>query len=119
MKATKNWYTISEAAKHLGVSPDTLRRWEKLGKILPPTRTAGFARRYSADLLDKILSGEATTQPKAEEIKKEEPKEKPKPPFAFRSPRASVGKRQKLILIAVGVTVATLAILLPLFLFVF
>ena len=36
---------ISEAAKLLGVHADTLRRWEKAGKI-KPHRTSGGLRRY-------------------------------------------------------------------------
>lgn len=38
--------TISSAAKHLGVSVSTLRRWEKTGKIRPAERTEGNQRRY-------------------------------------------------------------------------
>jgi putative resolvase len=37
---------IGVAAQGLGVHPDTLRRWEKEGKIDPPKRTAGGRRRY-------------------------------------------------------------------------
>ena len=37
---------IHVAAKELGVSPITLRRWEKEGKIEPPQRTASGHRRY-------------------------------------------------------------------------
>lgn len=37
--------SISEAAKRLGVSPTTLRRWEESGKLLPD-RTQGNQRRY-------------------------------------------------------------------------
>ncbi len=57
MLQEKNWFTISQAAKYLGVSSDTLRRWEKAGKISSPKRTAGGARRYSKGLLDEILGG--------------------------------------------------------------
>lgn len=42
--------SIGEAAKFLGVSPGTLRRWEKEGKI-EPNRTAGGTRRYSLVML--------------------------------------------------------------------
>lgn len=45
------YLTISQAAKYLGVSPQTLRRWENEGRIRPPQRTEGGQRRYSvADL---------------------------------------------------------------------
>lgn len=43
---TGKFIPISKAAKFLKVSPDTLRNWEKAGKILP-SRTYGGARRYS------------------------------------------------------------------------
>lgn len=38
--------SIKEAAKELGVWPETLRRWEAQGKIEPPLRTPGGRRRY-------------------------------------------------------------------------
>lgn len=37
---------IHEAAEALGVSPQTLRRWEREGRLLPDERTAGGRRRY-------------------------------------------------------------------------
>ena len=39
--------SIGEAARQLGVSISTLRRWESEGKIRPEDRTAGGQRRYS------------------------------------------------------------------------
>lgn len=97
----KNWYTISEAAKYLGVSPDTLRRWEKAGKISAPKRTAGGARRYSKELLDQILG-------EGKEEKAKAPKKKA---------QARASKTQFLIgLIAL---IITLAILLPILFFLF
>ena len=38
--------SIQEAAKVLGVSKQTLRRWEREGKALPVKRTSGGQRRY-------------------------------------------------------------------------
>ncbi len=38
--------TISEAAQFLGVSTQTLRRWEREGRLLPDERTPGGQRRY-------------------------------------------------------------------------
>ncbi|MCW3782510.1 IS607 family transposase [Defluviimonas salinarum] len=38
--------STGEAAKALGVTPLTLRRWEASGKLLPDERTAGGRRRY-------------------------------------------------------------------------
>ena len=37
---------IREAADFLGVTPSTLRRWEREGRLLPDERTAGGYRRY-------------------------------------------------------------------------
>jgi putative resolvase len=48
--------SIKEAADALGVSVQTLRRWEKEGKVLPAQRTAGGQRRYDLRSLH-------TTQP--------------------------------------------------------
>ena len=45
--------TIRQAAEYLGVSTQTLRRWEKEGKIPSPMRTEGNQRRYD---LNKITS---------------------------------------------------------------
>ncbi len=39
--------SIHEAAKFLGVSPQTLRRWEREGRFLPDERTIGGRRRYN------------------------------------------------------------------------
>lgn len=44
---------IGEAARRLGVSADTLRRWEESGH-LHPVRTLGGQRRYSAALIDAM-----------------------------------------------------------------
>jgi len=38
--------SIQEAAKFLGVCPQTLRRWEREGRLLPDERTPGGRRRY-------------------------------------------------------------------------
>src|ERR1700756_2227895 len=38
---------IQGAAEYLGVSPQTLRRWEKKKKMTPAHRTQGGQRRYS------------------------------------------------------------------------
>jgi excisionase family DNA binding protein len=38
--------SIAEAAELLGVSPNTLRRWEREGRLIPDERTEGNQRRY-------------------------------------------------------------------------
>lgn len=46
--------SIGEAAKYLGISRDTLRRWEKKGKIIP-YRSPSNRRYYSQDQLDSLI----------------------------------------------------------------
>ena len=53
--------SIQDAAKCLGVSPQTLRRWEKKNKITPSHRTEGGQRRYSASQLQPISCRHNTT----------------------------------------------------------
>jgi len=48
-------YSIGEAAKYLGVSVSTLRRWEIEGKLIPE-RTQGQQRRYPISLLAPNLT---------------------------------------------------------------
>src|SRR3989344_1774999 len=50
---THRLLSIKDAAKYLGVNPETLRRWEKAGK-LQPIRTAGNQRRYSVEMLESL-----------------------------------------------------------------
>jgi len=45
---------ITEFANKLGVIPDTVRRWERLGKIVP-NRTHGGHRRYTEEHLQQAL----------------------------------------------------------------
>ena len=45
---------IKEAARELGVRPETLRRWEAAGKIDPPERTPGGTRRYDLATLRRL-----------------------------------------------------------------
>jgi len=46
--------TLREAAKWLNVSQNTLRYWDKTGK-LKPLRTIGGHRRYTSTSLDKFI----------------------------------------------------------------
>ncbi len=48
-----NLLSISQAAQFLGISEDTLRRWDKLGKLVP-NRTLGNSRRYELSILQQI-----------------------------------------------------------------
>jgi excisionase family DNA binding protein len=59
----QTWFNISEAAEYIGVSHDTLRRWEKKGKLIP-RRTVGKHRRYSKKQLENILKKPPVNIPK-------------------------------------------------------
>ncbi len=48
--------STSEAARHLGVSLSTVRRWSDLGH-LRGYRTPGGQRRFSAEQLDEFVRG--------------------------------------------------------------
>jgi excisionase family DNA binding protein len=53
---------IQEAAEYLGVSTQTLRRWESCNKIVPSHRTKGGQRRYDITKLQPARSLEGTAQ---------------------------------------------------------
>lgn len=55
---------IGEAAKYLGVHPDTLRAWAKKGAI-PATRTGGKRWRFAQDDLDQFVIDQRNTPEKA------------------------------------------------------
>lgn len=46
--------TIRQASEYLNVSVDTLRKWDKLGKLVPLTTTGGH-RRYQQEQLDGYI----------------------------------------------------------------
>lgn len=49
---------IKEAANYLGISTQTLRRWEKEGRLLPVTRTKGKQRRYDLSQIFPVLTSD-------------------------------------------------------------
>lgn len=54
MRKDAQWMAIGEAAKYLGVSRDTLRRWEKRGKI-KAIRSPTNRRYYTKKQLDELM----------------------------------------------------------------
>lgn len=68
----KAFLTIGKASEHLGVSIDTLRRWEKKGRI-EPLRSPGNHRYYLKEDLDKLFGKRYThDEVKEKDAKKEE-----------------------------------------------
>src|SRR5436190_17239780 len=53
MRSDHNLYLISIAARMLGMHPQTLRKYERLG-LVRPTRTIGSMRLYSRDELERL-----------------------------------------------------------------
>ena len=53
MAIDQELYLISGAARLLGMHPQTLRKYERLG-LIQPTRTIGSIRLYSRDELERL-----------------------------------------------------------------
>lgn len=56
---------IGEAAKYLGISRDTLRRWEKAGK-LKAQRSPTNRRYYTKEQLDQLIGKQSAPKKKVE-----------------------------------------------------
>jgi MerR family transcriptional regulator, copper efflux regulator len=52
----RDFLRISEAAEYLGVSPNTLRNWERTGKILAQRHPVNRYRLFRQQDLDSLLS---------------------------------------------------------------
>jgi len=50
----KNYLLTGELARLAGISPDTLRHYERKGLLARPARSANGYRRYSTDALDRV-----------------------------------------------------------------
>lgn len=73
MQDKKNYLTIGEASEYLGVSIDTLRRWERKGRI-EPFRSPGGHRYYEKGDLDALFGKRyIRLEPTATHTKSEEP----------------------------------------------
>ena len=51
-------YTPGEVARMFSVTPKTVTRWAKDGKLPSATVTLGGHRRFNADEVDRLLRGE-------------------------------------------------------------
>lgn len=64
MPKLNEYFSVGEAAEYLGCSKDTLRRWDRAGKLTAHRHPVTGFRLYLKDDLDAILRGVA--RPKAE-----------------------------------------------------
>lgn len=55
-------YNITEFAKLIGVTVQTLRKWDKQGKLKPAYLTKGKHRMYSEEQLNEILQKQGKTE---------------------------------------------------------
>jgi excisionase family DNA binding protein len=96
--------SIGQAAKYLGISRDTLRRWEKAGRI-KPIRSPTNHRYYTKPILDELMTGKSKAKIS-------------KPSIRRPSLKLQLGKTPKLILVAVLglLTAALLGLLFQFFL---
>jgi MerR family transcriptional regulator/heat shock protein HspR len=53
MRVDEDLYLISVAARMLGMHPQTLRKYERMG-LVQPNRTVGSMRLYSRDELERL-----------------------------------------------------------------
>lgn len=88
-ESSPKWLTIGQAAEYLGVSRDTLRRWEKKGKI-KAVRSPTNRRYYTQKQLDEIMAGKTQSTPPAGGWRAKVPQT---------SQRLSLGQPVKLVLI--------------------
>ena len=55
MTKLRDFLRISEAAEYLGVSPNTLRNWERTGKIVAHRHPVNRYRLFKREELDALL----------------------------------------------------------------
>lgn len=62
MNANSNFLSITEFATAIGVHDQTLRVWDKEGKLKPHHKTPSGRRVYSADQIQKYFNGEYSNE---------------------------------------------------------
>lgn len=72
MTKLSDYLRVSEAAEYLGVSPNTLRNWERAGKIEAHRHPVNHYRLFKREELDALLN--RVQDPDASSSKKRERK---------------------------------------------
>jgi excisionase family DNA binding protein len=65
-----DYLRISEAAEHLGVSPNTLRNWENAGKIAAHRHPVNGYRLFRQEELDALLKQVQPEAKQKDDVKK-------------------------------------------------
>lgn len=68
IRKESRWLTIGQAADYLGVSRDTLRRWEKRGKV-KTVRSPTNRRYYTKEQLDQLIGKQTGVKRAGEPLK--------------------------------------------------
>lgn len=67
MDKLRDYLRISEAAEYLGVSPNTLRNWEKAGKVVAYRHPVNGYRLFRREILDALLHQARQPEPRTAE----------------------------------------------------
>jgi len=73
MAKINEFMTVGEAAEYLGISPSSLRRWDRAGKLKARRHSASLYRLYLRADLDRFLAELGVTEepaPKSRGAKK-------------------------------------------------
>ena len=79
MQTKRNLLSIGDAAEYLGISIDTLRRWEKRGKIVV-LRSPGGHRYFEKEVLDNLFGSKYERDKDRDKKNSEKNNEQNKPP---------------------------------------
>lgn len=70
MTKLSDYLRVSEAAEYLGVSPNTLRNWERAGKIVAHRHPVNDYRLFKREELDALLNQVQQPDDKPTKVKK-------------------------------------------------
>ena len=74
MTKLSDYFRISEAAEYLGVSPNTLRNWERAGKIVAHRHPVNDYRLFKREELDALLDQVVQQRDETNEVQRRKPR---------------------------------------------